>query len=284
MPFETIISCEEAAKHLGDGGWVFIDCRFQLADKEQGHKEYLANHIENAVYADLEKDLSGEVVPLLTGRHPLPHKDAVARTFSRLGISSDSQVVAYDYQAGQMAAARLWWLLKWAGHAAVAVLDGGYQRWTSLGLSVESGSRTNERGDFSPRFNDGLVVVAEDVMERIGDPSTVIVDARASDRFRGENETIDPVAGHIPGAISAPFVDNIAPDGKLKTAEELRRQFEVKTGETPAEKTIFYCGSGVTAAQSILSFVHCGNRMPRLYSGSWSDWITKGDRPVAAGE
>lgn len=283
MVFETIISCEEASKQLENPSWVFVDCRFQLNDKKQGNKNYLQSHIVGAVYADLDSDLSGKIVPNQTGRHPLPSKHDLVETISRLGISNDSQVVVYDDQAGQMAAARLWWLLKWAGHSCVAVLDGGFQFWNRLGLPVQSGHHQNKRTNFRAEFDDTLIVSAEDVLKKISDPNTVIVDSRAADRYRGENETIDVMAGHIPNAISAPFSENISTEGKLKTDKELKEQFERKIGDTPSEQPIFYCGSGVTAAQNILAYMYSGKGMPRLYAGSWSDWINQKDRPIETG-
>ena len=283
MAFETVISCEEASRHLGEAHWVFVDCRSQLMDKQQGRNDYLKAHIAGAVYADLDHDLAGPATPSQTGRHPLPDKDALTETLSRWGISNDAQVVVYDGSVGQMAAARLWWLLKWAGHAAVAVLDGGFPLWEKSGLPVQSGIRQNGRAGFRGRFDDTLFVSAEEVLKMSSDPTVLLLDARSADRFRGENETIDPVAGHIPNALSAPFADNISPDGTLKVVDELKRQFETKIGNTPAGQVIFYCGSGVTAAQSIVSFVHAGLGMPRFYPGSWSDWIARKDWPIAKG-
>jgi thiosulfate/3-mercaptopyruvate sulfurtransferase len=223
------------------------------------------------------------MIPGLTGRHPLPEKHVLVETFSRLGISNHSQVVVYDNQAGQMAAARLWWLLKWAGHLAVAVLDGGFQRWQALNLPVESMEHHNRPAVFHAEFADELVFSADEVLKITSDPTFALIDSRAADRYRGENETIDPIAGHIPGAISMPFSENISADGKLKPPPELRRRFEPVAGSIPAARTVFYCGSGVTATQNILAYVHAGNPMPRLYAGSWSDWITHKERPVVRG-
>ena len=284
MPHETLISCKEAARHLEDPGWVFVDCRFQMTDKDHGRREFLGSHIRGAVYASLDDDLSGTVVPGVTGRHPLPGREHLTAVISRFGIANGTQVVVYDEQAGQMAAARLWWLLRWAGHTAAALLDGGFQRWQSLGLPTGSGEHRNAPAVFQAVFNDDLLFEACDVEEVMADTAWALVDSRARDRYRGENETIDPVAGHIPGAVSAPFGDNIGADGTMKTPGELRKRFEEEIGRVPGRQTVFYCGSGVTAAQNILSYVHAEGEMPRLYVGSWSDWITDRKRPVEIGD
>ncbi|MGC1375546.1 MAG: sulfurtransferase [Anaerolineales bacterium] len=282
MAFESIISCEEASVHLQEPSWVFVDCRASLADKSQGYADYLQSHIAGAVYASLDGDLSGKVIPGQTGRHPLPEKQDLIDTFSRLGIANHSQVVVYDNQAGQMAAARLWWLLRWAGHASVAVLDGGLQCWQKAGLPVQSGLEQNKKSSFLASFDDSLLASSDDVLEKISASGFVIVDSRATDRYHGQNETIDPVAGHIPSAISYPFGNNISADGRLKPSGELKEQFKEIENFRP-EHTIFYCGSGVTAAQNILSYAYTypGKRMPRLYVGSWSEWITDKSRPIA---
>jgi thiosulfate/3-mercaptopyruvate sulfurtransferase len=281
MTYETLIACEDVASQLDNPGWVIVDCRAYPADKKQGaHGDYAKAHIQGAVFASLDVDLSGKPIPGLTGRHPLPEKSSLVETFSRLGISNHSQVVVYDNQVGQMAAARLWWLLKWAGHPAVAVLDGGFQRWQALNLPVESIERQNRPVVFHAEFADELVFSADAVLKASSDPDFAIIDSRSADRYRGENETIDPIAGHIPGALSMPFSENISADGRLKSPAELHRRFEHVAGRIPAARTVFYCGSGVTATQNILSYVHAGHPMPRLYAGSWSDWITREERPV----
>jgi thiosulfate/3-mercaptopyruvate sulfurtransferase len=283
MSYTTVIACDAAKRHIGAPRWVFVDCRASMADREQGRRDYRQAHVPGAVYAGLDVDLSGPVVPGVTGRHPLPDKEQVVTTINRLGITNDTQVVVYDDQAGQMAAARLWWLLTWAGHAAVALLDGGFRCWQSLGLPTETAEHENPPALFRPAFNDYLAATADDVTGILSDPSYVLVDSRASDRYRGENETIDPVAGHIPGALSLPFQENIAEDGTLKPPSSLRERFMLQIGALPGDRTVFYCGSGVTAAQNVLAYRHSGSPMPRLYVGSWSDWITDPTRPVARG-
>ncbi len=284
MTFETYISCENAAQYLDDPLWVFIDCRYVLADAQQGRRDYAQSHIRGSVYANMHPDLSGAHIKAITGRHPLPEKAAWEQAIRRLGISNHSQVVAYDYQAGQSAAGRLWWMLKWAGHANAAVIDGGFTRWAALGLPVESIERRNAPGAFDAAFDDSLQISANEVARIAGDPAYALLDSRAADRFRGENETIDPVAGHIPGATSAPVGENFDGAGALKSADELAARFARLAGKTPPERTVFYCGSGVSATQNMLAHAHIGRGMPRLYIGSWSEWIADGTRIVATGE
>jgi thiosulfate/3-mercaptopyruvate sulfurtransferase len=281
MIYTTLIDTAAARAHVADRDWVFVDCRFDIRDIERGPREYLASHIQGALYADLDKDLSGPVVPGRTGRHPLPDPGSIARTLSRLGIGKGTQVIAYDESTGAMAAARLWWLLKWAGHDAAAVLDGGFKAWTGAGLPCGSGPESRSPAGFVAAFKPELAVDARRVLSVMEDPGWAILDARTAERYRGENETIDPVAGHIPGAVSAPYGAALGPDGLFKPAGEIARHYDLVTGGRDAEHTIVYCGSGVTAAHSVLACAHAGRGMPRLYAGSWSQWITDKNRPTA---
>ena len=283
MPYKTIITCEKALQEIDQPGWVFVDCRANIARPDYGHRVFREAHLPDAVYASLDDDLSAPIVPGSTGRHPLPSKEDLAALFGRLGISNSTQVVVYDEQAGQMAAARLWWLLKWAGHEAVAVLDGGMARWRELGYPVESGEHHSTATVFRADFQDRLLCRADDVADLLNDTATALVDSRAAERYRGENVTLDPVAGHIPGAVNAPFSETIEGDGTLKPLLLLQEHFGRK-GITSDRNPIFYCGSGVTAALNILAYLHAGMGMPRLYAGSWSDWITDESRPVATGD
>ncbi|MGH9824341.1 MAG: sulfurtransferase [Blastocatellia bacterium] len=284
MIYTTVISKEDSIKHLDDRNWAFVDCRFVLREPEQGFDDYLKSHIRGAVYANLDHDLSGPVIKGKTGRHPLPDPGKLVATLSSWGIDAGTQVVAYDESSGAMAAARLWWLLKWAGHDTVAVLDGGFKQWVDAGYPKSGGLQKREPGKFEPHFHQEMVAGADDLGKVVDDPSYVIIDARSADRYRGENESIDPVAGHIRGAISGPFADNQNEQGLFKSPEELKAQFERATGGVDAERTIFYCGSGVTAAHSVLAYVRSGNAIPRLYAGSWSDWITDPSRPIVTGQ
>ena len=277
----TFIPAAEVAASL-NRDWVIVDCRYMLGDPGAGRAAYLKAHIPGAGYADLETDLSGTVIPDRTGRHPLPDPKDLVATLRRLGIDNGSQVVAYDAGCGQMAAARLWWLLRWAGHDAVAVLDGGITAWTAAGLPLASGEEPERSGSFQPAFREDLWVATPVVAEELGKGSMVLVDSRAADRYRGENESIDPVAGHIPGAASLPFAGNLRPDGKVRSSAALRSRFADLDRE--AADVVFYCGSGVTAAQNALAYAHAGLGTAKLYPGSWSEWIAGGTRPVEVGE
>lgn len=280
MTYTTLISTQVLSEHLNDPDWAIVDCRFSLADPAYGRREYLQAHIPGAVYAHLDEDLSAQVVPGKTGRHPLPGPTQAARVFSRLGIGPGIQVVAYDDAGGALAAVRLWWMLRWLGRRAVAVLDGGWQRWLEEGCPVKPGFEPRRRREFTPEPHPEMMVTAEDIEAVRLDPAYRVFDARSADRYRGENEVIDPVAGHIPGAISAPYLDNLAPEGTFRPVEELRAYYEALLADAPAEKAVFYCGSGVTSIHNILAMLHAGLGESRLYAGSWSEWITDPRRPV----
>jgi thiosulfate/3-mercaptopyruvate sulfurtransferase len=284
MNEKVLIGIAEAASHLHEPDWAFIDCRSVLGQPNEGWEAYLEQHIPGAVYADLERDLSGVVIPGRTGRHPLPSEQDFNSTMSRLGVDSGTHVVAYDELAGDMAAARLWWLLKWAGHDRVAVLDGGLKHWLAAGLPVSGGPEERPRRDFVGQFRPSMIVSADDVSSFAKSNSCLLIDSRTVDRYRGENETIDPVAGHIPTAVSRPYVDNISTDGRLLSPGQLKERFREISGSNDPEPTVFYCGSGVTAAHNVLAYAHAGLGMPRLYPGSWSEWITDSARPVAINE
>lgn len=293
----VLISREEARRHIGEPGWLFVDCRFVIREPDAGERAFNEKHIRGALYAHLDRDLSGPVTPGRTGRHPLPSPEHLAKTCEALGISADTHVVAYDDSSGTMAAARLWWLLTWAGHDVCAVLDGSFHQWAAAGLPCESGApgrgagraasgrgaprRATVAPAWRPRFRREMALDAGQVLDAIADPGWAVLDARAAERYRGENETIDPVAGHITGAISAPHQDNLAPDGTFKSVQELRARLRGIVGERDSEHTVVYCGSGVTAAHEVLAFAHAGMGIPRLYPGSWSEWVTDPDRPVA---
>ncbi|MFN2223921.1 MAG: sulfurtransferase [Candidatus Promineifilaceae bacterium] len=280
MAYTTLISAAELAQHLDDSVWVVVDCRFALADTERGRRDYLAAHIPGALYAHLDEDLSGLVIAGQTGRHPLPDIESFVRTLGGWGIGDGVQVVAYDDATGGIAA-RLWWMLRWLGHDAVAVLDGGWAQWSKQELPVRAGQESKPERVFEARPRPELLVstAAVEAMSRAGRP--LLFDSRTADRYRGESETIDPVAGHIPGAISAPYPTNIGPDGLFLPEEVLKTRFEALLGGAPTEEAVFYCGSGVTAAQNLLAIAHAGLGDARLYGGSWSEWIADRSRPVA---
>jgi len=283
MSYTTLISTQELAAHLEDPNWAVVDCRFALADIEKGRQEYQHSHIAGAVYAHLDDDLSGPIIPGKTSRHPLPEIETFVQTLSNWGIDNKTQVVAYDALGGAFAA-RLWWMLCWLGHEAVAVLDGGWPRWQKEGHPVRSGTETRQPQTFTPRPRPELLVEAADVLALRTDPNYHLFDSRSADRYRGENETIDPVAGHIPGAVCLPYASNLGSDGSFLPPEALRARFQEQLGDIPCERAVFYCGSGVTAAHNILAMAHAGLGEARLYAGSWSEWITDPERPVAREE
>jgi thiosulfate/3-mercaptopyruvate sulfurtransferase len=283
MSYTTLISAEELAEQYRSGDWAVVDCRFSLADASLGRRKYLEAHILGAVYAHLDEDLSGPIVPGVTGRHPLPEPDAFARTAGKLGIGEGAQVVAYDDTGGAIAS-RLWWMLRWLGHGEVAVLDGGWPIWQQSGYPVRGGQESREPRKFVARPRSGGMVSTEEVYAQLESPSLRLFDARSPQRYRGEDEDIDPVAGHIPGAISAPYADNLEADGRFRPVDELRERYEQLLGDIPLKSAAFYCGSGVTAAHDLLALAHIGMDGARLYPGSWSEWIANPDRPVAVGE
>ena len=274
--FNTLISAVELSKQLTNPDWRIIDCRHDLSDTEAGRRAYASGHIPGAIFAHLDEDLSGPIVPGTTGRHPLPCITAMEQQFGRWGISPDTQVVVYDDKNGAIAA-RLWWMLRYLGHEAVAVLDGGLAAWLQQGGALDQNENKPAYTNFVAKPHTVWVRSAHDVEAAIRAGET-IVDSRAPERYRGEVEPIDPVAGHIPGAINLPFAENWQPDGTMQSAQALRARFEQLSA---AEQVTFYCGSGVTACHNILAYAHAGLGMPRLYAGSWSEWITDQQRPVA---
>jgi thiosulfate/3-mercaptopyruvate sulfurtransferase len=283
MKFRTLISVEGLAQFLEDPNWAVVDCRFWLDDTEKGRLDYKKAHIPGAIYAHLDEDLSGPVVPDETGRHPLPDVDRLAQKLGSWGIGPETQVVAYDDRGG-MIAARLWWLLRWLGHETVAVLDGGYPAWVAEGHPITGEVPSPEPRNFTPALQPELVLTAKDVLQRFGDPGSILVDSRARERYRGEEEPIDPVAGRIPGAVNYFWNDNLDPKGHMQLKQVLRGRFESLFGDVPVERVTFYCGSGVTAAHNALAVAHSGLGMPRIYAGSWSEWIADPERPIATGK
>lgn len=280
MAFTTIISAEELAKHVDEPDWAIVDCRFRLANPAQGWKDYESSHIAGAVYAHLDDDLSGPIIKGVTGRHPLPSVEKISGVFSKFGIDSQAQVVAYDGMGGALAAVRVWWLLRWLGHNQVAVLDGGWQEWLNKKLPVRAGEERRNSRKFEPHPRNGLIVTTDEVDAIRQDRQYRLLDARSADRFRGENETIDPVAGHIPGAISAPYAGNLNPDGTFRSKESLKARYKRILGDVPIDRVVTYCGSGVTSVHDILAMMIAGLGEGRLYAGSYSEWITDPKRPV----
>lgn len=280
--YRTLISPEELLRHLNDTDWRIVDCRFDLTDTEAGRRAFHKQHIPGAVYAHLDEVLSGPIVDGKTGRHPLPSVAEAARRFGQLGIGNNTQVIAYDDKGGGVAA-RLWWMLRWLGHDNVAVLDGGWPAWMALSYPVETKEQQPAAQIFRPDPRPELSIDTAMVDHYRLDNRFVLVDSRTPERYRGEEEPIDPVAGHIPGARNLPFPDNLE-GGRFRSSEALRERFTQQIGAAPAENTVFYCGSGVTACHNVLAYAHAGLGDARLYPGSWSEWITDADRAVATGE
>ena len=279
MTYTTLITPADLEPQLMAPGWVVVDCRFALDRPEYGRQEYERAHIPGAIYAHLNEDLSGPIVPGKTGRHPLPDVADAAQTFGRLGIDNNAQVIAYD-DAGGAYAARLWWMLGWLGHERVAVLDGGWQRWRAEGRPTSAANEIQEAKTFSPRPRPELIADAEEVGRVANDPAYRVIDSRSAERYQGAHEPIDPVAGHIPGAVSAPLTENLDANGCFLPTSQLTDRFHAVLGDVPADHAVFYCGSGVSAAQNVLALAHAGLGEGRLYVGSWSEWITDPDRPV----
>jgi thiosulfate/3-mercaptopyruvate sulfurtransferase len=274
LMYDTLIDPKVLRTHLADAGWCIVDCRTSLADAGFGRTAYAAGHIPGAVFADLADDLSGPVVAGVTGRHPLPEPATLARTFGRLGIGASTQVIAYDADNGAFAA-RLWWSLRWLGHAGVAVLDGGLAAWNAAGLPLARGIEARSAAEFPIRAALTRTVSAAQI-ERANATQLLLLDARSEARFRGEVEPIDPVAGHIPGAICMPFDGNLDANQRFLTPAALRERFARIGGDV-----VCYCGSGVTACHNILAMRHAGLPEAALYPGSFSEWITDPAHSVA---
>ena len=274
----TLVSTDLLARHLD---WAIVDCRFDLQNEHWGREQYRASHIPGAVYASLNADLSG--TPTGTnGRHPMPSIDALAATFGRLGIANGTQVVVYDQDTGAWAS-RLWWLLRYLGHDACAVLDGGWAKWTREGKPARSGDETRPGAVFTPSPRQERRVDVDNVAARMNDPARVLIDARAGERFEGRNETVDRVAGHIPGALNHFFKNNLGQDGTMLPPATLRANFERLLGGHGPGDAVMYCGSGVTACHNLLAMEHAGLTGTPLYVGSWSEWSSDPSRPVETG-
>jgi thiosulfate/3-mercaptopyruvate sulfurtransferase len=275
--YTTLIKPHELAAVPDRDAIRTVDCRFDLQDPAAGRRAYTQAHIPGAVYASLDEDLSGDPVTD-HGRHPLPAADTLCSTFGRLGIAPGTQVVAYDAANG-MVAARLWWMLRYLGHAAVAVLDGGWQAWCAAGMPRTAGEETAAPATFTGSARrDRLVTLAELT------PGPELVDARDPRRYRGETEPLDPRAGHIPAARNHCFANNLDADGSFREPAALRRAFTATLATLPTSTTVHYCRSGVSACHNVLAQVHAGLEEPRLYCGSWSEWCSNPERPAAVGE
>lgn len=284
MDERTLVSPERAAALIANGARA-VDCRHDpvgpACDPARGERDYRESHLPGAVHAHLDRDLADLSIPR-RGRHPLPSEAAFSATLSRWGLTPADQVIAYDDGNGAYAA-RLWWMLRLVGHVRVAVLDGGYAAWHRAGLPLESTIPAYPPTRYVARYDASAIATSDEVLAALGRDSMRLVDARAAPRFRGENETIDPVAGHVPGARNRPFVDNLDAGGRFKDRDALRREWHAVLGDGPGE-VVLMCGSGVTACHDLLALEHAGIEGARVYAGSWSEWITDPSRPVATGE
>lgn len=282
MNFTTLVSTEELDKHLDDPDWVVFDCRFTLTDPEAGRRAYAQSHIPGARYAHLDDDLAAPVGDD-TGRHPLPDPTVLAQKLGAWGVDAGKQVVVYDDTFGAMAV-RMWWLLKWLGHENVALLDGVLPKWTREKRPLTEALPTIVATTFEANINDAMWITAETLLAELENGQVVLLDARAEERYSGEVEPLDKVAGHVPGAINLPWEDNLDLGGDFLSPEELREFYRQQVGDRAPAQVINMCGSGVTACHNILAMEHAGLHGARLYAGSWSHWITDASRPIATGE
>ena len=282
MAFTTLVSTDVLAKHLKDPAFAIIDCRFKLDDPAWGEKQYAEGHIPGAVYAHLDRDLSGMKTGK-NGRHPLPDPIELGLKCGTWGLAPGIQVVAYDQDTG-MFASRLWWLLRWIGHKSVAVLDGGYAKWTREGRGTRTGIEKRTRTEFKIERQSQMITDASAMKELTIRSDWRMLDARAPERYRGEVEPLDKKAGHIPTARNHPFLSNLGEQGTFRTPEELRERFKASMGPVPSDQIVCYCGSGVTACHNLLAMEHAGLNGAKLYPGSWSEWSSDDSRPVETGE
>lgn len=284
MQPETLVEPALLAQRLADPSWAVIDCRFDLSKPDWGREAYASAHIPGALYAHLDHDLSGPVTPA-SGRHPLPDAAVLAANLGRFGIDEHVQVAVYDQGPGAYAA-RLWWLLRWLGHRRVAVLDGGLAAWQRCGLPLSSACTGRPARSFVARPGAAPVMTSGELLQALpqfASGERVLADARSAERFRGENETLDPVAGHVPGARNHPYTSSLGADGRFLPPAELRQLWEERLAGVPAAQLVSMCGSGVTACHNLLALEVAGLPGAALYAGSWSEWIADPARPVARG-
>lgn len=277
--FTTLVSANSLHELMQSSNPVVIDCRFSLTDTDAGFRDYVDNHIPGAVYAHLDHDMSSSIIPGVSGRHPLPNPAQWITRLRSWGVNSDTQVVVYDDGPGAIAA-RAWWLSRWVGHVSVAVLDGGYRAWRSNEYAVCDQVPSGNPGSITLQTPLVTCINAEQVLEK----DRLLIDARDPERYSGEHEPLDPVAGHIPAALNLPFNQNLRSDKTFLSAEDLRARFEPVLRQAqsavPAQTVTHYCGSGVTAAHNVLAMMVAKLPVPDLYAGSWSEWIQDKNRPI----
>jgi thiosulfate/3-mercaptopyruvate sulfurtransferase len=283
-PFTTLIQPSELQALVDAGAPLLVlDCSFDLMNPAAGRAQFETEHVAGSFHVDLDRDLSAHGQPASAGRHPLPKREAFARHMASMGLSHGMQVVVLDRQ-GVNYCGRLWWMLRWCGHAAVAVLDGGLAAWKAAGGKVESGAPgTPAPGNFTASASLAPALDTATLMQRLGRTDTTVIDARATARFRGEVEPLDPVAGHVPGALNRPFGENLQPDGRFKPAEQLRAEFERLLGGRDPASVVHQCGSGVSAVPNLLAMQIAGLGVSALYPGSWSAWCNTPGTPRARG-
>jgi thiosulfate/3-mercaptopyruvate sulfurtransferase len=281
VSFQTLVPVHELSRHLDDAAWRVFDCRFSLADPAAGRNAYRSSHVPGALYADIDEDLSGPRIPGVTGRHPLPDRSEWIARVEEWGLMPHMQAVLYDDSGGAFAA-RMWWMLRWIGHADAAVLDGSWRAWVEAGLPVTDAAPpapARAPSSYAERASLTRLAAADD----IDGTRQRLLDARDGPRFRGEREPIDPIAGHIPGAKCAPSSENLDDRGLFVPKAALRERFERLVGRPGETNVVCYCGSGITAAHNVLALVHAGFDEPALYAGSWSEWITDSRRGIEIG-
>ena len=276
---KILVTTQELARHLGDPQWIVFDVRHDLTDLEKGRRAYAAAHIPGAYFLHTDEDLSG-AKDGTNGRHPLPDAQAFVRKLNECGVTPQTQVVPYD-DAGGSFAVRLWWMLRWLGHERVAVLDGGFPLWQKEGRPIEDRAPPARKGSFVARPDLGASVDAHHVERMRSDSGVKLIDARAPERYSGRTEPLDPVAGHIPGAVNRFWKSNLRDDGRFKAADELRQEVRAVIGDTNAANVVHMCGSGVTACHNLFAMALAGMPTGRLYPGSWSEWCADRSRPVA---
>lgn len=281
MLWQTLIDSRSLQNSLGDPLLAVLDCRFDLADPESGERAWSLGHIPGASYAHLDRDLS-DLSRAGRGRHPLPESDAFCAKLEQWGITPAHQVVAYD-DSGGMFAARLWWMLRLMGHSRVAVLDGGLSSWQAMGGELERRAPSPEHGQYKARFDSRQIVTTAVIAAHMASGNGFLLDARSGERFRGEFEPLDRRAGHIPGALNRPLTNNLTEDGHFRPADVLAKEFHALIETRPVSDVVHMCGSGVTACHNLLAMEYAGLRGSRVYAGSWSEWVSVPDRPVATG-
>ena len=279
MPYKTIIKYEDLLNNIKNNEFVIFDCRCDIKDPNHGIESYTEGHIKNSAFIDLDNDLASKKTSS-SGRHPLPEPDLLAGKLAQWGLSNDKQAVIYD-DAGGAFASRMWWTLKWMGHEKAAVLDGGLPEWVKQGGKLVTEQTSSERTEFNVTIDNAQQVLIDEVEDAQYKMDRIIIDARSKERYLGIKDRVDPIAGHVPGAISHPFSNNLTKDGVFKSASELRLIYSKILGDSSATNIISMCGSGVTACHNILAMEIAGLFGAKLYVGSWSEWITNSNRPIA---